>query len=521
MSAKIVKELLTRWTYKVDTKQLAQASRMIKKLKKDQIGIKKSSTAFARGEVANVKLMTRAWGKLNKQVKTYGGKRTGGGKGGKGGFGGMGAGGSGSLPFLIGRLAGSNALTSALFAGPKVVAGLAILKSISLAADREETVGKFRALLGGKGKGAEAEALMDTLSDFAKKTPFGIRQVRTLAGTLLASGFKAGELTDVLRMIGSFVGADNEKLQRVLFNFAEIRRKGYADKVDLKQFTRAEVPIIAALQKTLGIEGADFDRFVRAGKITSDLIEKSLKMMTSKGGQFFGLLEMMNKSVRGKASELGDEIILFAEAFGKLLTPVTKKILDELIKLMGVANRVLSVFINLWNGFNISPFLIGLVDGFKFLAGVGVVLLAWLNPVIALLGMMFLMLEDFFVFLSGGDSILGSLLDFDWGMVWDGLAISFQEQWDKIAAIIQGNKYSKFLFDIVTGARVGAGGESDLLEKTDVTSIDPGSMINQSMEFNQQNTINGVNQPASELIASLSNDGFRLMNMKAQPAFVV
>jgi len=243
--------------------------------------------------------------------------------------------------------------------------------------------------------------------------------------------------------------------------------------------------------------------------------------MTSKGGQFFGLLEMMNKSVRGKASELGDEIILFAEAFGKLLTPVTKKILDELIKLMGVANRVLSVFINLWNGFNISPFLIGLVDGFKFLAGVGVVLLAWLNPVIALLGMMFLMLEDFFVFLSGGDSILGSLLDFDWGMVWDGLAISFQEQWDKIAAIIQGNKYSKFLFDIVTGARVGAGGESDLLEKTDVTSIDPGSMINQSMEFNQQNTINGVNQPASELIASLSNDGFRLMNMKAQPAFVV
>jgi large-conductance mechanosensitive channel len=524
MSAKIVKELLTRWSYKVDTKQLATASRMIKSLKKEQEGMKKSSTAFQRGEVANVKLMTRAWSGLNKQVKTYGkktaAKAAGKGGGGAGGFFG-GGGQSGSLPFLIGRLAGSNALTSAMFAGPKVVAGLGILKSIQLASNREETAGKFQALLGGKGKGQQAENLIETLNQFGKKTPFGIQQLRGLAETLLASGFAADDLVPKLRMIGSFVGADSEKLNRVLFNFAEIRSKTFADKVDLKQFTRAGVPIIRALQKQTGKMGLEWDRFVSKRLVSFEMIEKAMLKMSGPGGPFHGMLEVMNLSTKGKVSELGDELVLFGEAFGKLLTPLTKKLLDEAINLMGVLNEALGLFVNLWNGFHVSQGLILLVDLLKDFAIVGAGLFLIFNPLVALFGLIALILEDFFVFMSGGDSLLGRLINYDWGLMFDGMWIAFKEQMTMIGETIESVPWIKAAIGVIGGS-AGSGGESDLMDRTDTTSLDPSFGIrNQSMEFNQINTINGGNQPASEMIASLGTDGFRLMNQKAQPAFAV
>ena len=70
--SRVVKELVTKWTYKVDTTQLKQARAALKGIKSEMTKVRKSSIAFGKGELNRVRRVRDAWSNLNRKVRQYG-----------------------------------------------------------------------------------------------------------------------------------------------------------------------------------------------------------------------------------------------------------------------------------------------------------------------------------------------------------------------------------------------------------------------------------------------------------------
>jgi tape measure domain-containing protein len=340
--AKIVKELVTKWTYRVDTVQLQKATRNVLKLKKSILDVRKSSVSFGKQEKGQLRAVGMGWKRATKEVDRYTrAKRKAfsarGGSGGGGFFGRGGGrrtgsafagGGSGRLATLASTL-GGGALGGLLIAGGGAAGAgaLGFAGAVGLAGQKEQAKASIGGLLGGGPEGAaQAEKVLATLSEFAKKTPFQITQLRELASVLLAGGFQATELVDTLRTMGDVTRGNNDKLNRMLFNFVQIKTMGRATAMDLRQFAMAGIPIYKQLGEQLGKNGEQLAEMTRKGKITFDVVKEAFRQMTSEGGLFFQGMELQSATLFGIFSNIKDGIMIIGEAIGDEFLEDVKKV---------------------------------------------------------------------------------------------------------------------------------------------------------------------------------------------------
>lgn len=323
----VVKTLVTKWRYTVDATQVKKATRDLTKLRSKLLEVRKSSVTFGKQERNQLRTVGKGWRRATQEVDRYrkakmsanrvsagggfglfgGGRRRGGGF-----FSGqsgriatlastLGAGALGGLAVSAGGLAGVGALLGA--------------GSIGLAGRREQARASIGGLLGGDFE--KADILLNNLNEFAKKTPFQIGQLRELSSVLLASGFAAGEVIDNLRVMGDVTRGDNDKLNRMLFNFTQIKNQQRATALDLRQFAMAGIPIYKQLEKQLKVNGTVLRDMTREGKITFEVVEEALRQMTAEGGLFFRGMELQSQTLFGIFSNIKDAILVIGEAIGE------------------------------------------------------------------------------------------------------------------------------------------------------------------------------------------------------------
>ena len=416
MSAKIVKELVTKWTYKVDTKQLRETARLIKGLKGEFNSVRKASTAFGKGEISRIRRIRNGWQGLNKQVTGYRKNLTrmpkgGGGGGGRGSKGKGGVGFGNSTAFLAGRMAGNTALTSALLGGPALGAGFAAGGAVKAAADRQTAETRFQGLLGGGKEGeASATGLLDSLTEFAKKTPFAITQLRDLSTQILGGGFAKNEIIPLLSQLGDVTQGDNVKLGRMLQNMIEIKNVGKAFTRDIRQFGRAGIPIFKQLQKNLGLSGLELDALITSGKVGFKEIHAALQSLraNTKDGIFHKAMERQMGTFNQSLSNLGDTIVQIGEETGKpLLAPLTAGLQWLSTNLGPIAKNFIAF------GSGVSSF-IGDIPGIKswgvaIALAFGVAAIA-IAPIASAVAGLLLLFEDIGVYMRGGKSLFGTIL---------------------------------------------------------------------------------------------------------------
>jgi len=421
MSKKIVKELLTKWTYKVDTKQLVATAKLIKGLKGEFNNVRKASTAFGKGEFKRIGRIRKGWQGLNKQVSGYRkniqrmpsrlsrGGVGGGGKGSRGGGRG-GVGGLNSAAFLAGRMAGSSALTSALLGGPALAAGFGAAGSVKAAANRESSQVRFKSLLGGGAAGeSSATDLLDKLSSFAKTTPFALTQLRDLAQQTLGGGFAKAEIIPLLQKLGDVTQGDNVKLNRMLQNMIEIKNVGKAFTRDIRQFGRAGIPIFKELQKNLGLTGMQLDNMITSGKVGYKEIENALITMTKEGGTFFQNMSAQMNTFNGQLNNLGDTITSAGEKLGKpFLKPFTQAIKFASKELEPFIENLLAAGSQIGEWISMIPGIKGW--GIAFAIAIGGVAVA-MFPLTAGFVAMLAVLDDLGVYARGGKSLIGFVID--------------------------------------------------------------------------------------------------------------
>ncbi len=180
-----------------------------------------------------------------------------------------------------------------------------IYKPMQIAGDYEQTQIAFETML----KSAEkAEKFLKEASDFANKTPFEFPELINSSKLLLAFGFDADKVLDLMSTIGdtaSGLGAGSEGIDRITRALGQMQAKGRAQAEELLQLQELGVPANQILQEELGLTGAQIANIGNESIEAAKVIDALLRGMDKRFG---GMMQNQSRTAKGMISTLSDTL---------------------------------------------------------------------------------------------------------------------------------------------------------------------------------------------------------------------
>jgi len=195
---------------------------------------------------------------------------------------------------------------------PLAAIGLFSLKATS---DVEQMNVAFKTMLRSAEKGKK---LTKELFDFAERTPFQIENIGETAKQLLAVGFEQDEIIEKMTLLGNAASGLSVPLFRLVQNFGQVKAAGKLAGTELRDFTRAGLPLIDELKKILGVD-KDIRKLVSTGDISFAAVEQAFRNMSAEGGIFENLMEEQAKTLGGVFSNFLDALFRVRARFGEVI----------------------------------------------------------------------------------------------------------------------------------------------------------------------------------------------------------
>ncbi|PNE26323.1 hypothetical protein BHU11_07600 [Tannerella sp. oral taxon 808] len=195
----------------------------------------------------------------------------------------------------------------------------------------------FKTMLGSK---AQADRLMQQLTQTAATTPFDLQSIAGGAKQLLAYGVAAGEVNDTLIRLGNIASGLSIPLNDLVYLYGTTMTQGRLFSYDLRQFTGRGIPLTEELAKQFGVTKDKVQELVTAGKVGFPEVQKAIESLTNEGGKFYNLMEEQSKTIAGKISNLGDAIDNMFNGIGKSQEGVIGKALDGVTALIENYQRI-------------------------------------------------------------------------------------------------------------------------------------------------------------------------------------
>jgi tape measure domain-containing protein len=203
----------------------------------------------------------------------------------------------------------------AAMAGAAAAVGVGI-KSVTAAADFEQTKVAIATLIG---DAAKAEATLAKLRELGAATPFEFPERADAGRKLIAFGESADTVPETLRRIGDVSAGVQAPISEIAELYGKARVQGRLFAEDINQLTGRGIPIIGELARQFGVSDSQVKKLVESGQVGFPQIEQAFASMTSKGGQFSGMMEAQSKTTSGLFSTLKDT---FNEVFLTLGQPI-------------------------------------------------------------------------------------------------------------------------------------------------------------------------------------------------------
>ncbi len=224
--------------------------------------------------------------------------------------------------FMGDMVSASNKVVGAMAVVGTAIAGVGTI-ALKQAGNYEQSLIAFTTMLGSQER---ATTMLNDLAQMAKKTPFELRGIEENAKQLLAMGIEADKLVPTLKAVGDVSAGLSVDMGRLAYNYGQVKAQGQLTGVELRDFARAGVPLIAELAKNLNVTESEIKEMVSAGKIGFADVEMAFQTMTSEGGKFNNLMEEQSSSLQGQVSNLKDEFNLLMREIGMVLLPVAKDV---------------------------------------------------------------------------------------------------------------------------------------------------------------------------------------------------
>lgn len=226
----------------------------------------------------------------------------------------------------IGQIVGAIGLASVAWKGMD-----AAIQGIKFNAMLESAQTSFGIMLGSVD---DAKNKLKELKYLADHSPLTFAGVTSATTTLLQFGIAGDKVIPTVKMLGDVAGGNEERMQRLALAFAQISAAGRLQGQDLLQLVNGGYnPLMTISQKT-GESMLELRKRMEAGGISAQEVADAFQTVTSKGGQFFGMLEANAKTLNGSFSTLSDATNTFlgrtAEAFNGPLLVGVKALTDIL-----------------------------------------------------------------------------------------------------------------------------------------------------------------------------------------------
>lgn len=209
---------------------------------------------------------------------------------------------------------------------PMVGVGAAALK---VAGDLEQANIAFETMLG---SGQAARKFLEELKAFALKTPFSFMDLTDASKRLIALGFNAKEVIPTLEAVGAAaaaLGKGKDGIDRITLAFGQMLAKGRVQAEEMRQLAEAGIPAWDILAKKLGVDIPTAMKMVEARTVDSRVaIDALTENMRTRFGPAF---DKFAQSWQGMLEKMKEQAQFAAADIGKILMPVAKSLVDEII----------------------------------------------------------------------------------------------------------------------------------------------------------------------------------------------
>lgn len=188
---------------------------------------------------------------------------------------------------------------------------------------------------------AGADRIFYQLQELAVKSPYTFRDLTSYAKQLSAFSVPMDEIYETTKKLADVSAGLGVDMSRIILAYGQVRSAAFLRGQEVRQFTEAGIPILAELAKQFEeIEGHAvstgevFDRISKR-QVPFEMVEEAFRRMTSEGGKFYNMQEVLAETVKGKVSNLQDAWEIMLSRIGDANSGLIKgslNLVTELIK---------------------------------------------------------------------------------------------------------------------------------------------------------------------------------------------
>lgn len=184
-----------------------------------------------------------------------------------------------------------------------------------------------------------ADVIFEKIKNLAVVSPFSVLDLTSYAKQLSAFSVPLDEIYDTTKMLADVSAGLGVDMSRVVLAYGQIRSASFLRGTEVRQLTEAGIPILDELAKQFETleghavsVGEVFNR-ISARQVPFEMVEKAFKDMTSEGGKFYEMQEVLSETLAGKISNLRDSYEIMMSSIGNANSGVLKGAINLLTKM--------------------------------------------------------------------------------------------------------------------------------------------------------------------------------------------
>lgn len=257
----------------------------------------------------------------------------------------------GKLRTAIMSLPGAEFFTNPIVA---LTAGIGVVSKLGMDADR--TAVSFEVMLGSQQKAAD---MLNQMNRYAADSPYSRLGVQEAVQTMLGFRVEQQKILPSMKMLGDIAMGNSERFKGLALVFSQVAAAGKLQGQDLLQFISNGYNPLYDIVKITGKSMSELRDEMSKGNISFDLVYQAMQLATSKGGQYYKMVNRIAQTPFGRFGQLVDQ---FKETMLELYKVIEPLLIPAFDLLSNIMTHSLPVIEGMQKGVR------WLIDNFKTMA---------------------------------------------------------------------------------------------------------------------------------------------------------
>lgn len=185
-----------------------------------------------------------------------------------------------------------------------------------------------------------ADKIFHDLYVFSSNSTYRFSELAKHAKQLAAFNIDQESLLETTKMLGDVASGVGVSMDRIILAYGHVKSSGFLRGIQLRSFSQNGVPVLEELSKMLTeVEGKTvslgdvFDKMMKR-EITFEMVEEAFKRMTSEGGKFYQMQEVLAKTLAGQINILKGKWENLMYAIGESQEGILKGVVQVLTRIV-------------------------------------------------------------------------------------------------------------------------------------------------------------------------------------------